>query len=270
MPAIDLTRLRTKIALLKKLYEYPSEFIKDLRELFSSYAGTPSSSTANLNTAAHNPAFNSPALLSREIELAFLNYPPEYPHQTLKLIDPLWEQPESELRQLAIFLLSRLPVDQNEAIVERTLQWSQAQDASALAPLLLQQACKAVRRENPRVWLDLLNSWKTGVDPMKKRMALSGLIPLIQDADYANFPELYPYLASFFAVFDPQLQNELRFVLLTLTARSEVETIYFLKQMIALHPTPALGRFLRQSLEQFPERTQNSLREAMRNQPGLK
>lgn len=270
MPAIDLTRLRTKIALLKALYDFPTEFIQDLRELFRSYAGTPSSSIANLRTIAPSAAFNSPALLSREIELAFSKHPVESPHQTLQVVDVLWKQPENELRRLAIYLLSRMAVDHNEAIVERTLLWSQAPDSSSLTPYLLQQACKAVRRENPQDWLTLLNGWKTEADPTKKHMTLRGLIPLIQDADYDNLPELFTYLISFFAEFDVQLQNDLRSVLLALSARSEVETLYFLKQMIALYPTPALGRFLRQSLEQFPERTQSSLREAMREQTDLK
>jgi hypothetical protein len=63
---------------------------------------------------------------------------------------------------------------------------------------------------------------------------------------------------------NPGLQYDLRETLEHLVNRSEVETVYFLKQLIADSKNPALGRFLRRLLGLFTTEMQDSLRKALR------
>ena len=60
-------------------------------------------------------------------------------------------------------------------------------------------------------------------------MALQGLIPLIEDRDFANLPLIFTFLTSFFEKIDAAIQLDLQIVLEKLAKRSEVETIYLLK-----------------------------------------
>lgn len=269
MPAIVLSRLQIQISLLKAHYEQPAEFVKRLRELFAGYADPIQAVNPQANRTLLVPAYNTPALLSREIEQSFLDHPMQLPEDTLEIIDLLWRQPELELRRLAIYLLGKLPAEHETAIVDRILTWSTVQEYAALHPYLFQQGSLALRRKDPDAWMNMLENWKTSGDSWKNRLSLRGLTPLIKDGEYANLPGIFTLLTSYFKDFQPDLQHDLLDILLDLANRSEIETTYFLKQMIAAYPQPALGRFLRQSLDQFPERSQDSLRAAMRNQQGL-
>lgn len=269
MPAIVLNRLRTSISLLKELYSKPAEFIKELHELYASFADTTHALNPKNNEVLAVPAFNSPPLLSREIEQSFFEYASDQPKITLEIIDLLWQQPEVELRRLAIYLLGKLPSARNEAIVNRILDWSADQGYSVLHPYLLQLGSTALRKEDPKTWMNILEDWKNSKEVWKNKMSLRGLTPLIEDKDYLNLPEIFTFLTSFFKDFNLLVQNDLLSVLMGLANRSEVETTYFLKQMIAFYPQRSLGRFLRQSLDLFPAQAQSSLRVAMRNQQGL-
>ncbi len=270
MPAIDLERLRIRIKLIQDKFSQPSEFVSGLRELYSMYADRTlplSSYHAELHAL---PAFNTPRLLNRALEDAFSGYCSEQPLQLLVIIDLLWQQPETELRQLAAVLLGRLPISIKEEVIARIIAWSSDQRDALLLPYVHEFGSVTIRRHQPSSWLEVLDKWKTSQEIWQIKLSIQGIIALIDDRDFANLPAIFSFLMPLFSDLNTDLQYDLRIVLEHLVDRSEVETVYFLKQLISKSKDPALYRFLRRSVELFTPEMQDSLRKALRAQEEVK
>lgn len=264
MPAIDLDHLRTRIKLIKDQFSQPPEFVSRLRELYAFYADRTlplSSYHAELHAL---PAFNTPRLLNRALEDAFTGYCAEQPAQLMEIIDLLWQQQETELRQLAAVLLGRLPIAEKQAVISRIIAWSSNQKDALLLPYLHEHGSTAIRRFASGAWLNVLELWKNSKEVWQIKLSILGITALIDDRNYANLPAAYTFLMPLFLDLDAALQYDLRLVLEHLANRSEVETVYFIKQLIATSKNPALGRFLRRSLDLFTPEMQDSLRKALR------
>lgn len=264
MPAIDLDHLRTRIKLIKDQFSQPSEFVSRLRELYAFYADRTlplSSYHAELHAL---PAFNTPRLLNRSLEDAFTAYCAGQPTQLMEIIDLLWQQPETEMRQLAAVLLGRLPITEKETVISRIIAWSSNPKDALLLPYLHEHGSATIRRFDPGAWLNVLELWKNSKEVWQIKLSILGITTLIDDRNYANLPAAYTFLLPLFLDLDADLQHDLRLVLEHLVNRSEVETVYFLKQLIADSRNSSLGRFLRRSIDLFSPEMQDSLRKALR------
>lgn len=269
MPAIDLTRLRTRIALLRSSFDQPSEFVAGLREVFSVYSDR-TFPLANYHLEIHSqPAFNTPPLLNRELEHSLSAYCLEQPQQLMLILDHLWQQPEIELRQLAAVLLGKFPISEKESVISHIIEWSADPNDALFLPYLHEYGSITLRRMEPQTWLAVLEKWKNSHETWQIKLSIQGLITLIDDQDFANLPAVYTFLAPLFSSLAPDMQYDLHIALEHLSRRSEVETVYFLKQLYTRSDNPSLGRFIRRSFEYFSPSAQNSLRICMRNKENL-
>lgn len=265
MPAIDLIRLRTRIALLNDLFAQPSEFVAGLREIYSIYSDR-TFPLANYHLEIHSqPAFNTPPLLNRELESSLSGYCTKQPEQLMLILDQLWQQPEIEMRQLAAVLLGKYPVSHKESVISHIIDWSVNPDDALFLPYLHEYGSAALRRFEPQTWLTVLEKWKNSNESWQIKLSIQGLITLIDDQDYANLPAIYTFLNPLFSSLNTDLQYDLHIALEHLARRSEVETVYFLKQVLARSKNPSLGRFIRRSLDFFTPAAQNSLRNYLRS-----
>lgn len=269
MPAIDLNRLHIRISLLKETFSSPSGFVAGLREIFSLYSDR-TFPLPNYHSEIHSqPAFNTPPLLNREFERALSGYCTEQPDNLLTILDLLWHQPEIELRQLAADLLGKLSLEYKETVISRIVSWSQNVKDAMLLPYLHEHGSATLRRLEPQAWLNVLDTWKYSSEKWQTRLSIQGLISLIDDRDFENLPSIFSFLSPLYHNFDPDLQYDLHIALEHLINRSEVETVFFVKQLISSSKKQQFGRFIRRSLDEFSPVMQKSLREALRNNEKL-
>ncbi len=269
MPAIDLIRLRTRIALLCKSFDQPAAFITGLREIYSLYSNR-TFPLASYHIEIHSqPAFNTPPLLNRELESALTGYCISQPEKLMQILDQLWHQPELEIRQLAAVLLGKYPLSEKESVIFRIIEWSANPNDALLLPYLHKYASVTLRKDDPQTWLTVLEKWRDSHQLWQVKLSIQGLIPLIDDHHYLNLPAIYTFLNPLISSLDVDLQYDLQITLEHLARRSEVETVYFLKQIIARSKNPSLGRFIRRSLDNFSPDAQNSLRNFLRSNENL-
>jgi hypothetical protein len=264
MPAIELTRLRTKIELLSQSYNSPRRFVKELTEFYQSYSDL-TFQPGNLDpTAIVHPAFRTPVLFNHLVEQAFVRLPPENPESTLETIDLLWQVQKLELRQLAAALMGSLPCSCCSQVLERIRKWSTVYEDRGLIAFLHQKGTETLRREQPGLWIDTLKEWSQTTDPYLQKLAIQGLIPLVDDQDFNNLPLIFDLLYPLLRSLDQNLIFQLESALKAIAKRSEVETVYFLKQVIRSADEPILPRFIRRNLSYFSPASQNSLKLCLR------
>lgn len=264
MPAIDLTRLRARFKLLEETIENPAEFTHGLRELFHFHADVTHPAGSSPSGGGTMPRFNSPTLLNREVVLALSPYCSEKPTLILPIIDGLWQEEEVELRELAAQLLGRMPQASFDDVIMRIRIWSMEKKDAELLPFLHQTASAQIRRDAPNRWLEVLNTWNSSSEPWLAKMAINGTIPLIDDRAFENLPAIFTFISPLILTPNYENQYELLNVIEHLAQRSEVETVYFLKQVMSLSTDPGMGRFMRRAIDLFSAEMQESLRSAMR------
>jgi hypothetical protein len=193
MPAIDLTRLRTRIALLNDSFAQPSEFVAGLREIYSVYSDR-TFPLANYHPEIHSqPAFNTPPLLNRELEYTLSSYCSRQPKQLMLILDQLWQQPEIELRQLAAALLGKFAISEKESVISRLIEWSANPKDALVLPYLHEYGSMTLRRFDPQSWLMVLEKWRNSQESWQIKLSIQGVITLIDDQDFANLPAIFTF-----------------------------------------------------------------------------
>ncbi len=269
MPAIDLIRLRTRIALLNKTFAQPADFVAGLREIYSIYSDR-TFPLASYHLEIHSqPAFNTPPLLNRELESALIGYCTSQPEQLMQILELLWHQPEIEMRQLAAVLLGKYPVAAKEMVISHIVEWSSNPNDALLLPYLHEYGSETLRKVDPQTWLAVLEKWRDSHEIWQVKLSIQGLITLIDDQQFENLPAIYTFLSPLFSSLTVDLQYDLQIALEHLARRSEVETVYFLKQIIARSKNPAFGRFIRRALDIFSPGAQLSLKNYLRSNENL-
>ncbi len=139
MPAVELPKLRARLDLLLRSGSDPMELARGIRALFELYSDPTQPVTAQL-AAAKSVRFNTPLILSLEVEKALQPACQEKPLEILPLIDALWLFPEIELRQLASALLGRISTDLSVEVLSRIDRWTSQEMDGELLHLLLKTA----------------------------------------------------------------------------------------------------------------------------------
>lgn len=245
-------------------FNQPEKVVLGLREVYSLYSDRThpvSDLKANIRGL---PAFNTPILLSRELELAFTSICKVQPVKMFALIDLLWQEHKIELRQLAATLLGRIPIEYKGEVVSRLSGWTIKTENDSLLEFLHKQGTKTIRDEKPEAWLEILEKWKQVQDAWNIRMSIQGLMNLVEDPAFVNLPAIFTFLFPLMEQLDSELVYPLQNAVESLAKRSEVETVYFLKEVSKASRNPAYPRFLRKSLEFFSPENQESLKRELR------
>jgi hypothetical protein len=260
MPAIEISRLRTKIDLLTKIYEEPVKFVKELTGFFDTYADLTFETGKTDTPHSLHPAYRTPVLFNHLIEETFINLARDKPEKTLATIDLLWQANKIEPRQLAAVLLGALPSSYSAQVLDRIKRWSTGNEDRGLVTFLHQRGTLTLRMENPDLWISALKVWSLSRDSYLKKCAILGLIPLIQDPGFNNLPLIFDLLFPMFETIDSDLNFQLESALNALGSRSEVETVHFIKQVIRTSTDENLPRFIRRNLPIFSNSSQDSIK----------
>ncbi len=264
MPAIEISRLRSKINLLMQLIDEPAQLLPELTRFYESYSDLTFQSGLYSVRAGDLPAYRTPVLLNRELENAFSRISTNAPQKALPIIDLLAEKPQFEPRQLACTLLGTLPSEYFKEVTRRISAWAIAAGDSEDLVWIFKLSTKRIRVESPDIWLDLLETWLESTDPGNRRIAALGLTSMINDASLTSLPLIYKHLKPLLLESNPKTLPYLESMLEKLIQKSEKETVFFIKQVLRQSQDPLLTRMIRRNLSLFSSEGQESLRTFLR------
>src|SRR6266498_3219650 len=135
MPAIDLARLKKQTAQLADIFDQPSTFLRELREVLEFYINR-SLRSSGVAPSSVLPTYRTPVVVLRQIEKELGSVAERQPVQALELADALWDEGWLETKLLAAYLLGRIP-PQEERLLARLTAWTQTvRDPDVRAALL--------------------------------------------------------------------------------------------------------------------------------------
>jgi hypothetical protein len=264
MPAIDLARLKKQTAQLADLFDQPSLFLREHREILDFYVNR-SLRSQGVAPSSVLPTYRTPVVVLRQIETELGPVAAQQPIQALELADALWDEGWLETRLLAAFLLGRIP-PQEERLLARLTAWTQAVRDPHVRAALLTTSLTRLRKETPDLFLVLVKEW---LHPARQRMWSNGiqaLVPLISSPDFDNLPPIFEIIEPIIRAAPSTLQFDLQELIIMLYQASPDETIYFIQQLLKSTKSPMLAVALRRMSPEFPAELQLSLREMLYKQ----
>jgi hypothetical protein len=262
MPAIDLARLKKQTARLVDLFDQPSDFLREHREILDLYVNRSLRSLA-VAPSSVLPTYRTPTVVLRQIENELGPAAERQPFQALELADALWDEGWLETRLLAAYLLGRIP-PQEERLLARLTAWTQAVRDPSVRAALLTTSLTRLRRETPDLFLVLVREW---LHPARQRMWSNGiqaLVPLIASEDFDNLPPIFELAEPIIKASPAALQFDLQELITALYNASPDETAYFLQQILKATKSPLPAVSLRRMSAELPPELQLSLREMLR------
>jgi hypothetical protein len=262
MPAIDLARLKKQTAQLGDLFDQPSAFLRQVREILEFYVNRTLRSQG-VAPSSVLPTYRTPAVVLRQIETELGPVAEKKPIQALELADALWDEGSLETKLLAAFLLGRIP-PQEERLLARLTAWTQAVRDPNVRAALLTTSLTRLREETPDLFLVLVKEW---LHPARQRMWSNGvqaLVPLISSPDFDNLPPIFEIVEPIIKASPATLQYDLQELIIALFEASPDETMYFIQQILKGTKNPLPAVTLRRMSSELPQELQASLREMLR------
>ena len=262
MPAIDLARLKKQTARLVDLFDQPSSFLHEHREVLDHYVNRTLRSQG-VAPSSVLPTYRTPSVVMKQIENELGPLAEKRPIQALELADALWDEGWLETRLLAAFLLGRIP-PQEERLLARLTAWTQAVRDPSVRAALLTTSLTRLRKETPDLFLVLVKEW---LYPARKRMWSNGikaLVPLISAPDFDNLPPIFEIIRPILKASPSSLQSDIRELLVALYSKSPDETLYFIQQVLKNTKSELPTTSLRRMLPDLPPDFQANLREILR------
>ena len=265
MPAIDLARLKKQTAQLADLFDQPTVFLREHREILDFYVNH-SLRSQGVAPSSVLPTYRTPTVVLRQIETELGPVAERQPIQALELADALWDEGWLETRLLAAFLLGRIP-PQEERLLARLTAWTQAVRDPSVRAALLTTSLTRLRKETPDLFLILVKEW---LHPARQRMWSNGiqaLVPLISSPDFDNLPPIFEIIEPIIRAAPATLQFDLQELIIMLYEASPDETTYFIQQILKSTKSPLLAVALRRMSPEFPAELQSNLREMLYKKP---
>ena len=262
MPAIDLARLKKQTARLADLFDEPTDFLREHREILDHYVNRTLRSQG-VAPSSVLPTYRTPTVVLRHIENELGPVAEKQPIQALELADALWDEGWLETRLLAAYLLGRIP-PQEERLLARLTAWTQAVRDPSVRAALLTTSLTRLRRETPDLFLILVKEW---LHPARQRMWSNGiqaLVPLISSQEFDNLPPIFETIEPILKAAPAALQFDMQELITTLYEASPDETTYFLQQILQKTRSPLPAVALRRMAPELPHELQTSLREILR------
>src|SRR5512145_1972241 len=262
MPAIDLARLKKQTARLADVFDQPTVFLRELREVLEFYINRTLRSQS-VAPSSVLPTYRTPVVVLRQIEKELGPIAERQPVEALELADALWDEGWLETKLIAAFLLGRIP-PQEERLLARLTAWTQAVRDPEVRAALLTTSLTRLRQETPDLFLVLVREW---LHPARQRMWSNGiqaLVPLISSAEFDNLPPIFEIVEPILKTSPATLQYDLQELILTLYGASPDETTYFLQQILKGTKSPLPAVALRRMAPELPAELQSSLREMIR------
>lgn len=260
MPAVSLSKLKTQVDLLLRLWQQPDELVQNLAKMLEYYSDQLYQAAEQTRQTPSLPAYRVPAVILRQLELELGRAAAADPQQGLAVAESLWQQNFLEMRQLSASILGALPAAVFPAVIRRLSSWSSTDIPSDVSINLLGRASRQMRRLAANQWLEVIRNWLQKSEPALQILGLHALVSLVEDTEFTNLPPIFSTLSPMIQNSPPNLAAELLPLLNALCRRSPAETTYLFRKIAATSPRPETLRLLRRALPALPLENQQSLK----------
>lgn len=263
MPAINPSKLQIQIEALLNYFDKPESFHRRLSDLYSFYANRTLHFGQSREPAPIAPKYHLPQPLTRQLHLAIKPQIEKQPKTALECADVLWEDPFFEIKQISIYILGNVHVNEPNQIINRLESWIEPNLDQELKIDLLSTGTNALREDYPSAWERLLQSFLYQKDPKLIDLGIQGLIEGIKRTKFENFPLVFRLTGPI--IHNPNTANleKLENLIATLISQSPTETAFFLKQSLSLSQSAETRRLIKRCLPLLPEIERQDLKASL-------
>ncbi len=264
MPAVQIEHLARQVEDLELSFEQPDLFMRRLREIMDAYADHTFRSGTTIKIRPVLSTYQIPPPIMRHLIQRLSTTAQKVGRPTVAICDALWQEPVYEYRMLASHLISQIPGAFSSVILERVFQWApQCKDTDILTTLF-NVSLAGVRKNDVSAYLEFIGRWSNSSDVDLQRLACIGLMPLIEDDHFENFPAIFALLSPLARTLPQEISTEVSDVVKILARRSPSETVYFLRQVMLTSANKRPEVLIRFVLPELPPYQQANLRTIMR------
>ncbi len=267
MPAVNPERLRQQVEDLLTLLGDPVALKRQCLDILDFYADRTRRLAASGGVEDTAWVFNVPRPVLRALSHGLCSHTQEKPALMLPTATALWDAGYRETRLLASDILGG--IRQSEVA-----QWAETRvpncDDRAVLTELASQGLVGLREADPAAFLERVSVWLGSTHRRLRLFALMALQSASGDPAFEDLPTVFRLLSGVSEMARGESRQVLYTLLRTLTRRSPPEAARFLLDELAC-AIPGTQRMIRVSLEHFPERQRELLKQALsaKNQTGI-
>ena len=270
MPAIQLARLKIQSVRLAENFADPQAFVRELHSLLDFYADRTHRPGLAGGPPPLLPAYNVPPQVIRQVERELAPIAIQDTQAALALSDRLWLEDCLECRLVAISLLGLLPPNPAALILDRVGAWARPNTEARLVKALFSVGLQRLRQEQLDGYLVQVSEWVNSEHIFTQQLGLQAIVPLVAGQEFSNVPIVFRLITPLVRAAPARLRPDLLEVLRHLAQRSPKETVFFLRQNLAIKTdNPGTAWLARQCLSALPPEGQASLRSALRENWGF-
>ena len=266
MAAIDLTRLDQQITQLASLYQDPAAFQEEFHKILSFYHRYSHRKQKDAVPKSFMRNYDLPEKVLSHLEARLKPMSLAHTQEALQLVSQLWGDSYYEARELATSLAGNLPISCDDLVLELIYTWLQQPLDQALNDAIIKNASRTLQQEAPQKWKDLVNRLLFSTQPQSQRMGLLALARLIPSNPMDDLPAFFGWIRGFLLSSDSNLDKYLQPVIEALAERSQQESVYLLREVLADSNDARVGRRIRHYLEFFEEPGKTRILSAIKNQ----
>jgi hypothetical protein len=267
MPAVDIKRFTKESAVLLDLFGQPAGFIHSIHQIYEQYANrTIRKKPSPLVTVL--PTYQVPLAILRHIDLILTQKVLAHPADALRLVLALWEDGTFESRTLAAMMIGKTNVELStlQATLTHFVKTSSDEE---LVNILLTQGLRKIRADHPDKFLTLMFNWCATRDDTMTINAFNAIIYHINDDNNINLPEIIDIVMLPVRTMPQSFQFILIDLIKGLFDHSDVETIYFIKQLFMEPMHEMMPVIFRRILPSLPEEVKGFVKDLLREKAPL-
>lgn len=266
MAAIDLTRLDQQIDHLATLYQDPIAFQQEFHKILSFYHRYSHRKQKDAVPKSFMRHYDLPEKVLSHLEARLKPLALVHPEETLRLIDQLWSDTYYEARELATSLAGNLPISCFDSVLEMIYSWLQQPLDQAVNEAIIKNASRTLQQEAPQKWKELVNRMLFSTQPQSQKMGLLALSNIIPTSPMDDLPAFFNWIRGFLLSSDSNLDKYMQPVIEALSKKSQQESAYLLREVLADSNDARVGRRIRHYLEFFEEPSKSRILSAIKNQ----
>ena len=264
MTAVNPVRLRFQIEELITSFTMPQKFHRQLTDMFGFYANRVLKFGDSSQPQPFIPMYHLPDPVMRQLKLDLNSHITEDPKSSFKLADELWQDDFFEVRQLAIYILDSIPVNDPEPILKRLKDWLVPELDQILTTELLSIGLRNLHSQFSQAWETFIETFLSNENPKMVALGLEGLQSSLKNPAFDNLPAVYRMVSPLIRNPHPLFFNALLNMMEALVNESPKETAYFIRQAMAVSDSPGTERIIKNCLQYFPKEIQQELKLAIK------
>ena len=267
MPAIHLPRLRKQAVELAEYFFEPQRFDFHFNQLLDYYANRTIKPGKQTSSKTQIKAYRVQDPVLKIIMTEVAQSAAQSPADVLILSRLLWDDLVLEKRIFAARLLKYLPQEDSHNVLIMIENWAQSCHEDQLLSEFADYPLLKIYSLNWQLYLGQMKEWLESDNDTLKRLALISIAAVLKEHDIDDLPPLFKILQPYFSKPPFIFRTFLNPIFKYLTHQSPDEVMYLVRQ-INDSQQPQDKNFnwlLRQNLEHFPVRHQESLESIIKN-----